>query len=176
MARENFVARNEKKDSVKTIKEKFERAKGVVVTDYRGLSVKEISDLRSELRKAGIEYKVYKNTLAGIAVKDADFSGIQTYLEGPSAFAFDYENEVEAAKILTKYAKDQKKLEIKGGVIEGNVVNFEAIKQYASLPSKDELIAKAIGSFAAPVRQVVTVVAAPLQGFINVLKARAEQA
>jgi large subunit ribosomal protein L10 len=170
------MVRPEKQNTVKLIKEKFEKSKEVIVTDYRGLSVKDLYDLRSKLREVGVEYKIYKNTLAKIAVTGQPFEGVKEYLVGPTAFAFDYENEVEAAKILTEHAKKQKNLEIKGGVIEGNVVDVASIKQYASLPSKEVLIAQTLGVFAAPVRQAVTVIAAPLQGFINVLKAKAEQA
>jgi len=169
------MVRPEKKETVKTIKEKFEKAKEVILTDYRGLSVKDISDLRAKLREAGIEYKIYKNTLARIAIAEESFKDVTEYLEGPTAFAFDYENEVEAAKILTDYAKKQKNLEIKGGILEGKVVGIDAIRQYASLPSKEVLIAKVLGTFAAPVQQVTMVIAAPLQGLINVIKAKAQQ-
>ncbi len=169
------MVRPEKKEAVKTIKDKFSKAKGVIVTDYRGLSVKDISDLRAKLREAGIEYKVYKNTLAKRAVTGESYENVNDYMQGPTAYAFDFENEVEAAKVLNDFATDQKNLEIKGGIIEGQVVDVNAVKQYALLPSKDELIAKALGSISAPVRQVVTVVAAPVQGLINVLKAKAEQ-
>lgn len=169
------MVRPEKKETVEAIKEKFEKAKSVIVTDYRGLSVKDVSDLRQKLRQAGIEYKVYKNTLARLAVADKVFKDVTTYLQGPTAFAFDYENEVQAAKILNDFAKKQNVLEIKGGVIEGKVVGESIVKKYAALPSKEELIAKALGSFAAPVSQIVNVVAAPLQGFINVLRAKAQE-
>lgn len=169
------MVRPEKQEAVKIIKEKFQKAKEVIVTDYRGLSVKDISDLRNELRKAGIEYKIYKNTLANIAVTDEPFKGVTQYFEGPTAFAFDYENEVEAAKILTNYAKEQKVLKIKGGVIEGQVVDVNAIKQYASMPSREELLAKVFGSFRAPVQQITTVIAAPMQGFMNILKAKVQE-
>jgi len=169
------MVRPEKKEAVKTIKEKFKKAKEVIITDYRGLSVKDISELRAKLREAGIEYKVYKNTLARIAVAEEPYKDITDFLEGPTAFAFDYENEVEAAKILADYAKKQKNLEIKGGILEGKVVGIDAIKQYASLPSREVLIAKVLGTIVAPVQQITTVIAAPLQGLINVIKAKAEQ-
>ena len=170
-----MTVKTEKKEAVKIIKDKFSKAKGVIVTDYRGLSVKAISDLRGKLREAGIEYKVYKNTLAKIAVEGESFESVADFMQGPTAYAFDFENEVEAAKVLSDFAKEQDNLEIKGGIIEGQIVDVKAVKQYAALPSKDELIAKALGTISAPVRQMVTVVAAPVQGFINVLKAKAEQ-
>lgn len=170
------MVRPEKKESVKTIKQKFETAKEVILADYRGLSVKDISDLRSKLREAGIEFKVYKNTLAKIAVAEAPFKDVTDYLQGPTAFAFDFENEVEASRILSEYSKKQKSLKIKGGIIEGNVVDVATIKQYASLPSKEVLIAQALGTFKAPVQRITTVIAAPIQGIINVFKAKAEQA
>lgn len=167
--------REKKELTVKSIKEKFDNAKGVILTDYRGLSVKEISELRTELRKSGIEYKIYKNTLTKIAIEKNNYEGIDDYLEGPSAFAFDFESEIGAAKALSDYAKKQKKLVIKAGIIEGKVIDPNAIKEYASLPSREELLAKILGTFNAPVQQIVTVLAAPLQGFMNVLKAKAEQ-
>lgn len=168
------MVRPEKKDAVRTIKEKFEKAKEVIIADYRGLTVKDISELRKKLREAGIDFKVYKNTLARIAVADEPFKQIATCLQGPTAFAFDFENEIEAARLLNDYSKKQKNLKIKGGIIEGHVVDMATVKQYASLPTKDALIGQALGTFKAPVQGITTVLAAPIQGIINVFRAKAE--
>ena len=135
---------------VSEIKERFENAKSVVAFDYRGLSVAEVTELRRKLRETGAEYKVYKNTLVTIAAKELGLDGIVEFLEGPVSIAFGYDDATAAARILNDFAKDHKKLELKAGVVEGVVYDKAKIEQLASIPSKEVLIAKLLGSIKSP--------------------------
>lgn len=140
----------EKNQKVEEIKEKFAQAKVAIVSDYRGLSVTEITNLRRKLQEEKGDYTVIKNTLAKIAIKDSEFEGLGEFLEGPSAIAFGFEDEVAPAKVLTKFKKDSKKTEIKGGVLEGKVLDVNEISEISELPSRDELLAKIVGGINGP--------------------------
>jgi large subunit ribosomal protein L10 len=139
-----------KEAKVVEIKEKLEKAQSVILADYQGLSVEEDTQLRKNLREAGIEYKVYKNTLVTIAAKELGMEGIVEYLEGPVSIAFGYEDATAPARILNDFAKDHKKLELKAGIVDGEVFDKEKVEQLASIPSKEVLIAKLLGSIKAP--------------------------
>jgi len=132
------------------IKEKLQKSQAVILADYQGLTVEEDTQLRKNLREAGIEYKVYKNTLVTLAAKELGLDGISEYLEGPVSIAFGYEDATSAARILNDFAKTHKKLELKAGIVEGEVFNKEKVEQLASIPSKEVLIAKLLGSIKAP--------------------------
>ena len=144
-----------KKTVVAEIKEKFEKAQTVVLVDYRGLNVAEVTDLRNQLRKAGVEYAVLKNTMINLAVKDMGFDGIEAHLEGPTAEAFGYEDMIAPAKILSDFAKKNKKITIKCGVCDGAFLNEEGVQALANLPSKEVLIAKIMGSMMSSVSKFV---------------------
>lgn len=144
-----------KKTVVAEIKEKFEKAQTVVLVDYRGLNVAEVTDLRNQLRKAGVEYAVLKNTMINLAVKDMGFDGIEAHLEGPTAVAFGYEDMIAPAKILSDFAKKTKKITIKCGVCDGAFLNEEGVQALANLPSKEVLIAKIMGSMMSSVSKFV---------------------
>ena len=144
-----------KKTVVAEIKEKFEKAQTVVLVDYRGLNVAEVTDLRNQLRKAGVEYAVLKNTMINLAVKDMGFDGIEAHLEGPTAVAFGYEDMIAPAKILSDFAKKSKKITIKCGVCDGAFLNEEGVQALANLPSKEVLIAKIMGSMMSSVSKFV---------------------
>ena len=144
-----------KKTVVAEIKEKFEKAKTVVLVDYRGLNVAEVTELRNQLRKAGVEYAVLKNTMINLATKDMGFDGIEAHLEGPTAVAFGYEDMIAPAKILSEFAKKSKKLTIKCGVCDGAFLNEEGVQALANLPSKEVLIAKIMGSMMSSVSKFV---------------------
>jgi large subunit ribosomal protein L10 len=144
----NFDA---KKVAVEEIKEKFANAKSAVLVDYRGLTVEEVTELRTKFRQAGVEYKVYKNNLVKIAIKDTPFESLSQDLTGPNAIAFGIEDAVVPAKIIKDFAKGHKKLELKAGVVEGAYCNLEQITQIADLPSKEVLIGRFLGSIKAPV-------------------------
>ena len=135
-----------KEAKVAEIKEKLEKATSVVLSQYQGLTVEEDTVLRKNLREAGVEYKVYKNTLETLAAKELGLEGIVEYLEGPVAIAFGYEDVTVAARVLNDFAKDHKKLELKAGIVEGEVYDTAKIKQLATIPSKEVLIAKLLGS------------------------------
>lgn len=139
-----------KEAKVLEIKEKMEKAQGIVLAKYQGLTVEEDTELRKNLRNAGIEYKVYKNTLTTLAAKELGYDGFIGMLEGPISIAFGYEDPTAPAKVLNDFAKTHKKMELVGGLVQGEVFDEAKIKQLATIPSKDVLIAKLLGSFKAP--------------------------
>lgn len=150
--------RSLKEAKVAEIKEKLEKASSVVLSQYQGLTVEEDTVLRKNLREAGVEYKVYKNTLVTLAAKELGLDGIVEYLEGPVAIAFGYEDVTVAARVLNDFAKDHKKLELKAGIVEGEVYDTEKIKQLATIPSKEVLIAKLLGSIKSPIASFARVI------------------
>tara|TARA_Y100001933_G_C18860611_1_gene505778 strand:- start:210 stop:716 length:507 start_codon:yes stop_codon:yes gene_type:complete len=140
-----------KKAIVEEIKTKFEGSQSAVVVDYRGLTVEEVTELRNKFREANVEYKVYKNNLVKIAIKDTAFEGLAADLTGPNAIAFGLEDAVAPAKIVKDFAKDHEKLELKSGVVESVYYDNAMIMEIANLPSKEELIGRFMGSIKAPV-------------------------
>lgn len=149
-----------KEAKVAEIKGKLEKSKAVVLSQYQGLSVEEDTALRKNLREAGVEYKVYKNTLVTLAAKELGLDGIVEYLEGPVSIAFGYEDVTAAARVLNDFAKDHKKLELKAGIVEGEIYDADKIKQLASIPSKEVLIAKLLGSIKSPISSFARVLSA----------------
>ena len=139
-----------KEAKVAEIKEKLEKAQSVVLASYQGLTVEQDTNLRKSLREAGVEYKVYKNTLVTLAAKELGFDGIVEYLEGPVSIAFGYEDATAPARVLHTFAKDHKKLELKAGMVDGTVYDKAQVEKLATIPSKEVLIAKLLGSFKAP--------------------------
>ena len=123
---------------VSEIKSKFENAKSVVVFDYRGLTVAEVTDLRRKLREAGADYKVYKNTLTKRALDELNIN-MGEYLAGPSAITFGTD-ELSIVKVLNDFAKEHEALELKAGIVEGKVAGLEDLKRYAAIPSRDTLL------------------------------------
>ena len=144
-----------KKTVVAGIKEKFEKAQTVVLVDYRGLTVAEDTELRNQLRKAGVEYAVLKNTMISRAIEGMNVDEMHASLEGPTAVAFGYEDMIAPAKILSEFAKKSKKLTIKCGVCDGAYLNADGVEALASLPSKEVLIAKIMGSMMSSVSKFV---------------------
>lgn len=145
---------------VNEIKEKLEKATSVVMVDGRGLTVEQDTTLRKNLREAGVDYKVYKNTMVHFAIQGTQFEGLDPYLEGPSTFAFSYEDPTTAASILNKEAKDVKALEFKAGVVEGVVYDAAGMKVIADIPSREELLSKLLGSFQSPMASFARVIQA----------------
>lgn len=150
--------RSLKEAKVAEIKEKLEKANSVVLSQYQGLTVEEDTVLRKNLREVGVEYKVYKNTLVILAAKELGLEGIVEYLEGPVAIAFGYEDVTVAARVLNDFAKDHKKLELKAGIVEGEIYDTDKIKQLATIPSKEVLIAKLLGSIKSPISSFARVI------------------
>ena len=144
-----------KKTVVAGIKEKFEKAQTVVLVDYRGLTVAEDTELRNQIRKEGVEYAVLKNTMISRAIECMNVDEMHASLEGPTAVAFGYEDMIAPAKILSEFAKKSKKLTIKCGVCDGAYLNADGVEALASLPSKEVLIAKIMGSMMSSVSKFV---------------------
>jgi large subunit ribosomal protein L10 len=156
--------REEKQQLVQEIADRLARSKSTIVTDYRGLTVAEVTELRKQLREAGVEYHVYKNTLTRRAAAEAKVEGIEEYLTGPSAIAFGFEDVVAPAKVLYEFAKKHKALELKGGIVEGRVVTAEEVESLASLPSREGLLS-----------MLLSVLQAPMRNFAYAVKQVAEQ-
>jgi len=141
-----------KAEQVKLMAEKIQKAKSVVVFDYKGLTVAEVTALRNDMRKSGVEYVVVKNDIMSRAFEASGIdASINEMLKGPSAFAFGYEDAVEPAKILKASIKKYKKCEMKGGVVEGAVTNAKDMDAIADLPSREVLIARLLGSMMSPI-------------------------
>lgn len=132
-------------------------AQSLVVVDYRGLTVAEDTQLRKNLREAGVSYKVYKNTLVKRAVEGTDFEPISEVLEGPSAFAVSTEDATAPARVLAEFAKKAPNLEIKAGVVEGTYYDAEGMKAIAAVPSREVLLSKLLGSLQSPITNLARV-------------------
>mgnify|MGYP001851654935 CR=1 FL=1 len=143
---------------VNEIKEKLEKASSVVMVDARGLTVEQDTALRKKLREAGVDYKVYKNTMVHFAILGTQYEGLDAYLAGPSTFAFSYEDATAGASILNAMAKDVKELEFKAGVVEGVVYDAAGMKVIADIPSRDVLLSKLLGSFKSPMSSFARVI------------------
>ena len=144
-----------KKTVVANIKEKFDKAQTVVLVDYRGLTVAEDTELRNQLRQAGVEYCVLKNTMINLATKEMGFDQLASHLEGPTAVAFGYEDMIAPAKILSEFSKKAKKMTIKCGICDGAYLDEAGVQALANLPSKEVLIAKIMGSMMSSVSKFV---------------------
>ena len=144
-----------KKGVVADIKEKFEKAQTAVLVDYRGLNVAEDTELRNQLRKAGVEYAVLKNTMINLAIKDMNLDDMKAHLEGPTAVAFGYEDAIAPAKILSEFAKKSKKMTIKCGMCDGAYLDEAGVQALANTPSREVLIAKIMGSMMSSVSKFV---------------------
>ena len=140
-----------KQPIVAEISEGIKEAKSVVLVEYRGLTVEQDTELRRQLRAAGVSYKVYKNTMMNFAFKGTDFEQLAPYLNGPSAMAFSNDDATAPARILAEFAKKADKLEIKAGVVEGTVYDAKGMSTIASIPSREVLISRLLGSMQSPI-------------------------
>jgi large subunit ribosomal protein L10 len=174
--------RQEKEEIVAELRDKLGKSKAAILTDYRGLKVTEITELRQQLSDAGVEYRVVKNTLTRLAITDNDASQLEGYLLGPNALALSYDDELTPARLLLDYAKKNEKLEVKAGVLAGRLMLQEDIKKLVKLPSKEELQAQLLGIMSAlpskflgvmnaVPRDFVSLLAAVPRNFLGVLKA-----
>ena len=157
------------------IKEDLSTANAIWVVDYRGLTVKEIQQLRGNIREADASMKVYKNTLMSIALRDAEMPAIDDVLAGPSAFVFADNDPVASAKAIKDFTKTNKNLVIKGGIMDGAAVSAEQVEAIAALPSREELIAKLLGTISNPLVQTVRVLNGPMSAFARAVAAIADQ-
>ena len=144
-----------KKGVVADIRQKFEKAQSAILVDYRGLNVAEDTELRNQLRKAGVEYAVLKNTMINLAVKDMGIDDIKAHLEGPTAVAFGMEDAVAPAKVLSDFMKKTKKMSVKCGVVDGAYIDEAGVQALANTPSREVLIAKIMGSMMSSVSKFV---------------------
>lgn len=140
-----------KKPIVDEIAAAVKGAQSVVLVDYRGLTVEQDTQLRKQLREAGITYKVYKNTMMNFAFKGTDCEALLPYLEGPSAVAISTEDATATARVLCKFSKTADALEVKGGIVEGIAYDADGIKEVAKIPSREELLSKLLGSIQSPI-------------------------
>lgn len=160
---------------VDEIKEKIQGAQSIVLVNYRGLSVEEVTELRSKYREANVDYKVYKNTMMRRAFQDLGIDGLDEILKGPSAIAFGMEDLASAAKISAEFAEDHEALEVKAGFVDGKVLSVEEVDALAKLPSKEVLIAQVLGGLNAPIQGLANVMNGTLSGFARVLAQIAEK-
>ncbi|MFR4251060.1 MAG: 50S ribosomal protein L10 [Christensenellales bacterium] len=165
----------QKQGIVEDIKAKFENCQSAILIDYRGLTVEEVTDLRNKFREAGVEYRVLKNTMIRRAVDALGMEGLDSVLEGPTAVAFGMEDAVAPAKIISEFIKKTNKTEIKAGVLEGKVVDVAAVNALASLPSREVLVAKVLGSMNAPITGFVTALSGNIRNLLYVLNAIGEK-
>ena len=147
-----------KQPIVAEISELLDGAKAAVLADYRGLTVEQDTALRKQLREAGVTYKVYKNTMLNFAIKGTDFEDLSAHLEGPTAIAVSKEDATAPARILFNFAKSAEALELKAGVVEGTYYDQNGIKVIATVPSREELLAKFLGSIQSPIANFARVI------------------
>ena len=147
-----------KQPVVQEIAELFNGAQTAVAVDYRGLTVAEDTELRKKLREAGVTYKVYKNTLVRLAAKDTAFEALGPVLEGPTAIAVSKDDATAPARILADFAKTAKALEIKGGIVEDKYYDAAAMQTIASIPSRDVLLGRLLGSMQSPIANFARVI------------------
>ena len=164
-----------KKDIVDELHRKFQDTKIVILTDYKGLDVESINDLRRKLREADVEYRVVKNTLLKRAAEETDVSKIRDDFKGPSAIAMSFEDPVAPARVLTKFAEDNKKFEVRLGVMGEKVLSLEDIKALSSLPSREVLLAKVLSAMVAVPTGLVSALSDVPRRMVNVLQAIKEQ-
>lgn len=165
----------EKKKIVEQIEKKLEDACLVVFTDYRGLTVDEMTDLRNRLRVPGVEYKVLKNTMTEFALKNQGLEDAIPRLAGPNAVLFSQEDPVGPVKSIFEFIKQYKKLEVKIGILEGQMLEAEKLKDLAELPPREVLIARVLGTMQAPITSLVYVLNANLTGLARAIEQIREQ-
>lgn len=174
----NAKVLSEKQAIVASLTEKFQSAAAGVIVDYRGITVAEDTALRAEMRKNGVEYFVVKNTLSRFACKNAGLDGLVDLLEGTTSIAVCQGDPVAAAKVVAEFSKKlapQNKFFIKGGFVDGKVIDAKEVTALAELPSKEVLVATVLGTLIAPVRGLVTVLDGNISGLARVLQAIADQ-
>ena len=162
-------------EEVAEIKDRFARASAVMLADYRGLTVKELQALRTKLRESGSELRVYKNTLAQIAMRELALPDLGDLLEGPTAFLFTYGDPVAPAKAIVNFAKEHKVLQVKGGFIDSTVTSAAGIMVLATLPSREVLLAKLLGTMLNPIVGFARVLNGPVEAFARTVQAVADQ-
>jgi large subunit ribosomal protein L10 len=160
---------------VEAIKGRLQEVSAALLTEYRGLKVKELGELRASLRGSRTEYKVLKNTLTAIAAREVGYGELEGYLQGPTAVAFVQGDPVQAAKDLAEFARSHPALVLKAGVMDGRVLDAEGVRQLATMESRDVLLARMAGMLAGSLQQTVNLLAAPLRQVATMTAALAEK-
>jgi large subunit ribosomal protein L10 len=153
------ISREQKQAVIQELVEKLGNAKGAVLTDFRGINVIKVTELRRQLRAAGVDFKVVKNTLAKRATSELGITDLDQYLEGATAIAYSLEDPVAPAKAVSEFIKANRMLSIKAGLVEGSVITADGVQALADLPPREVLVAQVVGA-----------IAAPISGFLNVLQ------
>ncbi|MGQ9489282.1 MAG: 50S ribosomal protein L10 [Anaerolineae bacterium] len=169
------ITREKKETLVSDYVEKLRRSQAFIVTEYRGLTTKQIEGLRKELRECKSEFAVTKNTLFARALTEAGLSVPEALLTGPTAVAFCFDEVSAPARVLTRFAKDSKILVLRGGAMGQFVFDGEGVQALTTIPGKDQLRAQVVGMLQAPLSGLVNVLAGPIRGLLNVLNARISQ-
>lgn len=167
--------RKDKAAIVADLKERMRRARVIVLSDYRGLTVAEMTALRRKVRESGAQILVAKNTLARLAAREAGITDLEPLLKGPTAIAFGYEDEVSLGKLMTQFQKEYKTFELKGGVLQGQVMSAEGVQRLADLPSREALLAQVTGGFNAPLYGLVNVLQGNIRKLVYALEAVREK-
>lgn len=175
MARPERTANPEKVAEVKAIADRLQSAQSLVLTDFTGLSVEQMTAFRSQCRAQQVECRVIKNRLAKIAADDADFAVLKEFFNGPTALILGPESQVDPAKIVVEFAKENEAMSIKGGFVDGQVLAPEQVVALSKTPSRDELIAKMMGSINSPVTGLALVLNGVMGGLARVIDAVAKQ-
>src|SRR5690554_559440 len=169
------MKRAEKEAQVQILKEKLSAAQTVILADYRGLTVEEMTELRKKLRETGTEFRVVKNTLARLAAKEAKIDELDPYLTGPVAMAFGVDDPVAPAKILHTFARDHKNLELKAGLLEKKLLDVKEIEALATLPSREVLLTRLAAEMMGPLRNLGFILSVPIRNMAYVLDAVREK-
>jgi len=166
----------QKNAEIVEILERFSRSSSAIVTDFRGLNVEAMTELRDEFRKVGVEYKVLKNKLVGIALKGEKFAAeLSPYLKEPSAVAWSYDDPAAPAKVVVEFAKKNEKLKVKCAVLDGKILKGDSVVMLSKMPGKNELLASLLATFMEPATGFVRLLAAPATNFVYLLDARRRQ-
>ncbi len=170
-----MVIRPEKVAMIAELNKTLKESKGMVLVDFRGIKVAQDTKLRRKMREAGVDYSVIKNNMASIAAKEAGIEGLDNYLKGPLAMVSSAKDPVAPAKLISEFMKENRVMEIKGGLVEGKVINAEAVKALASLPPREVLLARLLGSMQAPITGLVTVLNGNIRNLVYALDAVRQQ-
>jgi large subunit ribosomal protein L10 len=176
MAKAEKAVRPEKQQEVETLRTKFSAAKGIVLADFTGVTVAEVSELRRKCREARVEYKVVKNTLAKIAARDADLEGLVDHFDGPIAIALSSVDAVAPARVLAGFVRDYQKLTVKAGYFDGRLYSDTQVAEIANLPPREVLLGQVIGAIQGPISQVVWCIESGLRDVISVIEQAGKKA
>ncbi len=171
-----MATREKKAQLIDSLQEVFSRCSVAVLTDYRGLTAAEMTELRRKLREANVEYRVVKNTLARFAAERAGKDELVRFFEGPVAIAFGYGDITEPAKALAAYLEDSKvEMTLKGGFLPDRMLSSEEVETLSKLPSREILLARVVGGIQSPISALVSRLSAPMTGLVGVLQSRIKQ-